>query len=222
MDSKDLQLLKEGAREFGVELSQRQVSLFDLFLEGLRSWNRRMNLTGITEVREMVIKLLLDSLAAVPYLPSHGTVLDVGSGAGIPGLPLKIAAQELEVHLVESTAKKVSFLRTMIRNLELTGIAAFEGRAEAGFAASGLLTSYDIVTARALAPLAKTIHICFPYLGQGSVLVTFKGAKAHKEIEESKELLDALALEVSNTVPYRLPETQGMRYLVTVTRKPIR
>jgi 16S rRNA (guanine527-N7)-methyltransferase len=221
VDSKDLQLLKEGAREFGVELSQRQVSLFDLFLEGLRSWNRRMNLTGISEVREMVIKLLLDPLAAVPYLPSQGTVLDVGSGAGIPGLPLKIAAQELEVHLVESKAKKVSFLRTMIRNLGLTGIAAFEGRAEDGFAASGLLTSYDIVTARALAPLAKTIHICFPYLGQDSMLVTFKGAKVQKEIEESEKLLAALHLEISKNVSYRLPETKGVRYLVILKGKPM-
>ncbi len=220
MDPKDLQLLRQGAREFGVELSQQQISLFDLFLEGLRSWNRRMNLTGISEGREMIIKLLLDPLVAVPHLPSRGTVLDVGSGAGIPGLPLKIAVRELELHLVESKAKKVSFLRTMIRNLGLSGITAYEGRAEDGFAAAGLLPSYDIVTARALAPLAKTIDICYPYLSKGGALVTFKGAKVQKEIEESEKLLDALHLEISKNVSYRLPETKGIRYLVILKERP--
>ncbi|MBE9521581.1 MAG: 16S rRNA (guanine(527)-N(7))-methyltransferase RsmG [Proteobacteria bacterium] len=215
----DLKLLIEGAHEFGVELSEKQVSLFALFLDGLCSWNRRMNLTGISERREMMIKLLLDPLVALPYLPSGGTVLDVGSGAGIPGVPLKIARKELEVHLLESKAKKVSFLRNMIRTLGLTGIAAYEGRAEKRSTPSGLFPSYDVVTARALAPLRKTVSICSPYLTQGSILVTFKGSKVNKEIQDSEGLLEELHLRLSKKISYRLPETGGSRYLVILKKE---
>jgi len=183
----DLKLLKESAHEFGVELSEKQVSL--------------------------------DPLVALPYLPSGGTVLDVGSGAGIPGLPLKIARKELEVHLLESKAKKVSFLRNMIRTLGLTGIAAYEGRAEKRPTPSGLFPSYDVVTARALAPLGKTVTICSPYLTQGSLLVTFKGSKASQEIQDSERLLEELHLRVSKKISYRLPETGGSRYLVILKKE---
>jgi 16S rRNA (guanine527-N7)-methyltransferase len=215
----DLQLLRQGAHEFGVELSEKQVSLFALFLDGLCSWNRRMNLTGISERREMMIKLLLDPLVALPYLPLGGTVLDVGSGAGIPGFPFKIARQELEVHLLESKAKKVSFLSNMIRTLGLTRIAAYQGRAEKRPTPSGLFPSYDVVAARALAPLRKTITICSPYLKQGSLLVAFKGSKVNQEIQDSKRLLDELHLSVSKKISYSLPETVGSRYLVILKKE---
>ena len=155
MKIEDRQLLEEGAHEFGVKLSEKQLHLFALFLEGLWSWKRRMNLTGISEKREMIIKLLLDPLVALPYLSSGGTVLDIGSGAGIPGLPLKIGRPEFEVHLIESKAKKVSFLRDMIRKLGLKGIEAYKGRAEKRADLPTLFHFYDIVTARALAPLEK-------------------------------------------------------------------
>jgi 16S rRNA (guanine527-N7)-methyltransferase len=167
----DLKLLIEGAHEFGVELSEKQVSLFALFLDGLCSWNRRMNLTGISERREMMIKLLLDPLVALPYLPSGGTVLDVG------------------------------------------------GRAEKRSTPSGLFPSYDVVTARALAPLRKTVSICSPYLTQGSILVTFKGSKVNKQIQDSEGLLEELHLRLSKKISYRLPETGGSRYLVILKKE---
>jgi 16S rRNA (guanine527-N7)-methyltransferase len=215
----DLQLLRQGAHEFGVELSEKQVSLFALFLDGLCSWNRRMNLTGISERREMMIKLLLDPLVALPYLPSGATALDVGSGAGIPGFPFKIARQELEVHLLESKAKKVSFLSNMIRTLGLTRIAAYQGRAEKRPTPPGLFPSYDVVAARALAPLKKTIAMCSPYLKQGTHLVAFKGSKVNQEIRDSVRLLEELHLRVSKKVSYRLPETAGDRYLVILEKE---
>jgi len=216
--SEDLQLLKEGAREFGVKLSEKQLYLFALFLEELWSWNRRMNLTGISEKREMIIKLLLDSLVALPYLSSSGTVLDIGSGAGIPGLPLKIARPEFEVHLLESKAKKVSFLKDMIRKLGLKGVDVYKGRAEQRDDLLKLSHFYDIVTARALAPLKKTIGICSSYLEPGSLLVTFKGPRIDQEIEDSKRLMEELNFRISKKIPYDLPETEEKRYLLILKK----
>jgi len=214
----DRQLLKEGAHKFGVALSEKQLCLFALFLEGLWSWNRRMNLTSIAEKREMVIKLLLDPLVALPYLSSSGRILDIGSGAGIPGLPLKIARPEFEVHLIESKAKKVSFLKDMIRKLGLKRIEAYRGRAEKRTDLPTLLPFYNIVTARALAPLRKTLSICSSYLEPGSLLVTFKGSRVDQEIKDSEELIEGLHFRISKKIPYTLPETEGKRCLLILKK----
>lgn len=218
LKSGDQQLLREGAREFGVTLSERQLYLFSLFLEGLWSWNRRMNLTGISEKREMIIRLLLDSLVALLYLPPDGTLLDIGSGAGIPGLPIKIARPEFDVHLIESKAKKVSFLRYIIRKLGLNGIDAYRGRAERRADLPMLLPFYDIVTARALAPLKKILTICSAYLEPGSLLVTFKGSRVDQEIKDSEGLMEELRLRIGKKIPYSLPETGGKRCLLILEK----
>lgn len=219
LNDEDQHLLKQGAHGFGVTLSEKQVGLFALFLEGLWSWKRRVNITGISGKREMIVKLLLEPLAALPHLSSRGTLLDIGSGAGIPGVPIKIARPELEVHLMESKAKKVSFLRDMIRRLGLKGITAYRGRAEQGTDLPALLHFYDIVTARALAHLGKTCSICSPYLGPGGLLVTFKGSRVDQEIRDSEPVLEELHLRVNKIASYRLPETEGARYLLILEKR---
>jgi 16S rRNA (guanine527-N7)-methyltransferase len=214
----DSQLLKRGAHQFGVTLSEEQLHLFILFLENIWAWNKRINLTGITKKREMIIKLLLDPLVALPYLPSSGTLLDVGSGAGIPGLPLKIARPSYEVHLLEARAKKVSFLRYTTRKIGLTGIKAFQGRAEKNHDLPALFPGYDIVTARALAPLIKTIDICYPHIRPGGLLVAFKGLGIHRELANSQATIDYLGLGIETKASYRLPETRGERHLLILKR----
>lgn len=216
----DCQVLKRGAHHFGIPLSEEQLGLFNIFLEGLWLWNQRINLTGIANRREMVIKLLLESLVALPYLPSSGTLLDVGSGAGIPGLPFKIARPQYEVHLLESKAKKVSFLKDMIRKTGLKNIEAFQGRAEKSNELPTLFNTYDIVSARALAPLAKTIGLCSPRIGLKGMLVTFQGPAVHHAIANSQKVLDDLGLGVETNAPYRLPETREKRYLLILKRCP--
>ena len=215
----ELQILQDGAREFGADLSENQVTLLGRFLEELCSWNRRMNLTGISDPRAMIIKLLLEPLVALSYLPARGTLLDVGTGAGIPGIPLKIARPRLEVHLLESRAKKVSFLKHVIRELGLSGIIASQGRAEKRLAESGPLSCYDAVTARALAPLKKTIALCYPYMTKGGLLITYKGSRLNDEIQECAGSLDDLHLLIEKVVPYKLPEIKEQRYLVIVRRE---
>ena len=214
-----LQILQDCAREFGVELSENQLSLFGRFLDELCSWNRHMNLTGISETQVMIIKLLLEPLVALPYLPEYGTLLDVGSGAGTPGIPLKIARHDLEVHLLESRAKKVSFLKHVIRELGLTGIAAAHGRAEKRPSQSRLFSCYDAVAARALAPLKKTGSLCYPYIREGGLLITYKGSRVNDEIQECTGLFRRLHLLIDKVVPYSLPEIKGQRYLVIVRRE---
>ena len=218
MKPENIELLKKGASEFGVMLSEKQLSLFAVFLEGLWLWNRRMNLTGISEKRDMIINLLLDSLVALPYLSPGNTLLDIGSGAGIPGLPMKIGRPECEIHLMEAKAKKISFLKDMIRKLGLKGIKACQGRAEQKDNLPVLFHLYDMVTARALAPLKKTIDICSAYLEPGGLLITFKGLHVDREIEESRQLIKELNFKITKKVLYRLPETRGKRCLLILKK----
>jgi 16S rRNA (guanine527-N7)-methyltransferase len=212
------ELLKRGAYQFGVALSEEQVRTFILFLENLWLWNKHINLTGIVRKRDMLLQLMLDPMVALPYLPSGGTLLDIGSGAGIPGLPLKIAGPSYEVHLLEAKAQKVSFLRDMIRKIGLKGITAFQGRAEKPEDLPNLFPGYDIVTARALAPLTKTIAICFPYIRPGGILVTFKGSDIDREIVDSSAVIEDLDLSIQTNAAYCLPETRGERHLLVLKR----
>ena len=218
MKTEELRLLKEGAYGFGVELSEGRLSLFSDFLDLLYSWNLGMNLTGLSEKKEIATKLFLDPLIALQYLPPTGTLLDIGTGAGIPGLPLKIARPEFLVHLLESRGKKVSFLRDVIRKLDLKETKAFSGRAEKQVKLPELLSFYDIVTARAVASLKETISICSHYLGTGSFLVTFKGPGIETEIKESNLLLKEESLEIHKKILYRLPQTEGKRYLLILKK----
>lgn len=218
MKPEDRQLLIKGASECGVQLSEKQISLFDVFLEGLWSWNKRLNLTGISEKRQVIIKLFIDSLVALPHLSPRGTVLDIGSGAGIPGLPLKIGQPDFEVHLLESKAKKISFLKDMIRKLGLKGIEAYQGRAEQKHDVPTLFHCYDIVTARALASLKRTIALCSSYLEPGGVLVAFKGSRVEQEIEESNQVMKEFNFKIGKKVLYSLPETVGRRCLLILKK----
>jgi len=214
------QLLKQGAHQFGISLSEQQLRLFSLFLEGLWTWNKRINLTGIATRNEIIIKLLLEPLAALTYLPPTGTLLDVGSGAGIPGLPFKIARPDYEVHLLESKAKKVSFLKDMIRKTGLKKIAAVQGRAEKHNDLPFLFDTYDIVSARALAPLAKTISFCNPYIGPGGLFVAFQGPAVHRALASSQNEIENLGFAIKIHTAYRLPETRGERHLLILKRYP--
>ena len=220
METENIKLLKEGALEYGIKLSENQLNLFAIFLERLCFWNRKINLTSISGQRDMVLKLFLDSLSALPHLPPIGAVLDIGSGAGIPGLPLKIARPEFEIHLLDSKAKKISFLRDTIRKLELKNIKAYQGRAEQKFdLPSGLRPFYDIVTARALTSLKETIKISYPFIAPNGLLVTYKGSKVEQEIKESETIMEELCLKISKTVLYLLPEIDGERCLLILKRK---
>ena len=177
-------------------------------MEALWSWNRKFNLTGLEDRSRMVIELFLDSLLPSPFLPAEGDLLDVGSGAGLPGLPLKIHCPLRHAVLVEPNSKKVSFLRHVIR---LTGLERAEVikdhverlRPE---------VRYDMVTARALADLGKTLKCCAPRVKQGGLLVLYLGARVEEQLKESECLVTDHHLKVVRRVSYTLPGKRSERH----------
>lgn len=167
-------------------------------------------MTGLEDRYRMVIELFLDSLLPSPFLPGEGDLLDVGSGAGLPGLPLKIHGPLRHVFLVEPNSKKVSFLRHVIRLTRLSGVEPIKEHVE-NLSAE---LRYDMVTARALADLRKTMERCAPKVKQGGFLVLYLGAKAEEHLKESERLVAGHHLRVAKKLSYVFPGRSSDRHTV--------
>jgi 16S rRNA (guanine527-N7)-methyltransferase len=167
--------LKDGARVLGVGLGDNQVALFLTYLEELKKWNRKVNLTKITTDSGIIARHFLDSLTVCRHLKGSKRLLDMGSGAGFPGIPVKIAMPQVEVTMMDSVEKKVHFLRHIIRRLGLKGAVAVKARAEEIGVLEGLKGSFDCVVSRALSGLEDFFRLAMPYLSKGGIVIAMKG-----------------------------------------------
>lgn len=182
-DNEKRELLKKGASELDIELEEGAIALFLRYLAELKAWNRKINLTSIEEDREIIIKHFLDSLIPLKYLNKADTILDVGSGGGFPGIPLKIAAPSLKITLMDTVQKKVHFMRHIIRTLGLTGIEALACRVEDPSIINRYKGSFDCVTSRAFTELKNFLPLALPYLRTGGVILAMKGPGVTEELK---------------------------------------
>jgi 16S rRNA (guanine527-N7)-methyltransferase len=213
------ELLARGAAETGVTLDNLGEDRFSLYAELLQRWGRKMNLTSRLETKEIVTTHFLDSLAALPLLAgASGTALvDIGSGAGFPSLPLKICLPRLSVVLVESAHKKVSFCREVIRRLDLAGATVVEGRGEEASGREDLAGAFDWAVVRAVGEAAKMARIAFPFLRPGGTLILYKGIPGEEELLSLKEESALLGAEFTLR-PVQVPSLDAHRTLVLVRK----
>jgi len=200
--------LTSGAAELGIALGPAQAKALLSLLAELSEWNRKFNLTAITEPTEMVDKHLLDSLAALPYLRGN-RIADIGSGAGFPGLPLAIASPAGRFTLVESTGKKAGFLRHAVEKLRLANVEVVQGRAEA----LRPRAAFDAVIARALGSLADFVRVAGHLTGRGGRLFAMKGRPPKGELKALPAGWKAIAVH-----PIRVPNLDAERCLVELAR----
>ncbi len=197
-------MLEQRALGYGIALSREHLDLLGLYLDELWDWNRKINLIGFSDRKRIVTELLLDSLIPTPHLPQKGLMLDVGSGAGFPAVPIKILRRQLNIHLLEPNSKKVSFLKQIIRLLNLADIEVIRGRIEEDQEKLSQ-TAYNLITTRALADIAQIIKWCAPLLGRGGILVCFLGDQSERKLEGCSQLMEKHQLELRKKIPYRLP-----------------
>ena len=183
-------LLKEGAAELGVDLTQIQIDQFITYLENLKLWNKRINLTAINDEQEIVISHFLDSISVVPLLEPNKSLLDIGSGAGFPGIPIKIVSGSLDITLMDSVNKKVSFMKDVIRTLGLRGITAIWGRAEDEANAVDR-SGFDYVVTRALGEILALVELSAPYLKPGGQIILMRGKAGVREWNEALQHIGA-------------------------------
>lgn len=208
----------EDLEELHFSLSEKQISQFMQYYELLSEWNQVMNLTAITDFDEVCKKHFIDSLSFVKAydVSSMKTLIDIGTGAGFPGIPLKIAFPDLHVTLLDSLNKRVNFLNTVIDELALENINAIHGRAE-DFAGKGKLREqYDVCVSRAVANLSTLCEYCIPYVKVGGYFISYKSEKITDEIVSAKKAISILGGRLENQVEFMIPGSDIYRNLVVI------
>ena len=210
-------VLQQGAVTLGLQLSVDQLAAFERLATELMAWNKRINLTAITRSEEIAVKHLLDSLTLVPLLTGNERLLDVGSGAGFPAIPLKIVRPGLSIVSIDAVQKKVHFQRHIIRLLGLAGIEAVHGRVESLTASHG--AGFDVVTSRAFAALGDFALCAAPLLAPGGRILAMKGREGEAEAAAVGDLFDTLHLKLVDSIRIQLPEGAGERCIIILQKR---
>ncbi len=226
MTAPDLPLLIEGACELGFDLSARQVEQFGLYYETLVDWNSRMNLTAITDLEGVQVRHFLDSLTVGAAIlrelgeaPQEGfRLMDVGTGAGFPGVPLKIMWPQIRLALTDSVGKKTTFLRELCQALGLGEVEVHTGRAEELGLDKTFRQQYDAVTARGVAPLPVLCEYCLALVKVGGLMLAPKKGDISRELIEGKRAAFVLGGGPPDAQTFRLPGEEDDRFVVVVMK----
>lgn len=214
--------LVSGSLELGVRLTKRQLEMFELYYEELTIWSKKMNITSIKEYHAVELKHFLDSLTPasvfpVKYLDSC-RIIDIGSGAGFPGLPLKIVFPDMDVTLVESNKRKSLFLRRVIKVLELSHVEVHNDRAEVLGLDEALRERFDVVFSRAVDRLPSVVELTLPFCRMGGVVVAFKKGDIEQELEESLNAIELLGGALKERRKVRVSGLGDNRVLVVMEK----
>lgn len=216
----DLTVLKRGCESLGINLTELQEEQFINFYEYLVEKNKVMNLTGITELQEVLVKHFLDSLACVKAvkMESIKRVMDIGTGAGFPGIPLKITFPHLEACLLDSLKKRVGFLEETFRLLNLKEIRAIHGRAEEYAKNKAYREQYDLCVSRAVSNLATLSEYCLPYVKTGGLFISYKSGKVQEEVQQAEKAVKILGGRIKDILYFQLPDSEIDRSLVVIEK----
>ena len=211
----DYELLQSEAEKIGVDLGEYGADRFDSYAERLVRWNEHVNLTAITEPDDIVIKHFIDCLYIMKYVAfkKDEKLVDVGTGAGFPGMPLLIANPDLDVTFVDSMEKRIGFLRDVLKNIGLTGTRIHE-RAEIVGKDADYREKFDYATARAVAPLNVLCEYCLPLVKVGGLFVSLKGSSGMEELKVAENAINVLGGEVAKAVEYQLPNGDGRSIII--------
>lgn len=217
--------LIEKAAKFNIELSEEQIQQFQTYYEMLVETNKVMNLTAITEIEEVITKHFIDSLALVEVYPrirdkeSELSVLDLGTGAGFPGIPLKIVFPHLHIVLMDSLNKRVKFLQSVIDKLGLCDIHAIHGRAEEAARNAAYRESFDLCVSRAVANLATLSEYCMPFVKLEGKFISYKSADIEEEVNDAKKAIAVLGGKLITVKNVTLPDSDIERSFVFIEKK---
>lgn len=221
MEQYDIGLFTKGLMALNIELSDGQIRQFLRYYELLTEWNKVMNLTAITEYEEVVLRHFLDSLASVKVWNFQNTdrVIDVGCGAGFPGIPLKIAFPNIRLVLLDSLNKRIKFLDQVVEDLGLTQVKTIHGRAEDFARQKEYREQFDLCISRAVANLSTLSEYCLPYVKINGSFVAYKSGKIDEEVSAAKKAMKLLGAGPVQVVKFQLPDTDLNRSFVIMEKE---
>lgn len=208
-------------REKGISLTESQLHQFEQYFEILVEWNEKMNLTAITEKEEVYLKHFYDSLTAAFYFDftKPFMICDVGAGAGFPSIPLKIAFPHIQLTIVDSLNKRISFLNYLANELKLENVRFIHDRAETFGVKPEHREAYDVVTARAVARMSVLSELCLPLVKVGGHFIAMKALHANEELEKGRKAITTLGGKVENVFNFTLPIEESERTIVLVKKE---
>lgn len=211
--------------KINIEISDDQINCFEKYYELLIEKNKVMNLTAITDKEDVIVKHFIDSIALIPYLTDKGIninnklkIIDIGTGAGFPGLPLKIMMPDVKFTLLDSLNKRVSFLNEVIDELKLKDIEALHGRAEDYASDNKYREKYDICVSRAVANLSTLSEYCIPFVKEDGYFISYKAGESEEEINKSKNAIKILGGKINKVEEFVLPGTDVSRVFVFIRK----
>jgi len=216
----DLTKFKSMVNQLNIELTDNQYEQFIKYYEMLVKWNEVMNLTAITEFDEVIVKHFVDSISLIKAIDVSKKIeiIDIGTGAGFPGIPLKIAYPNLKITLLDSLNKRVGFLNEVIKELGLKDIEALHGRAEDYAKAGQLREKYDLCVSRAVANLATLSEYCLPYVKVGGKFISYKSEKLSEELASAEKAISILGGKINDQIEFILPETEIFRTFMIIDK----
>lgn len=216
----NIETLIKGVGDLGIELSEKQESHFTKYKDLLKEWNEKINLTAIIDDSEIDVKHFLDSLTPMTtgLFAGKKKIIDIGTGGGFPGVPLKILNNELQVTLLDSLNKRINFLNEVIRALELSDIEAIHGRAEEFGRTSKYREQYDICISRAVASLNTLSEYCMPFVKVGGYFISMKGPEIDEELKEAERAIKTLGGKIIRKEKVTLPNSDIVHSLIIIEK----
>lgn len=212
------QKMKQYANRIGIVLEEKQIKLFFRYMELLLSWNEKINLTAITKPEEIIIKHFIDSITIAKQIEPNKKLIDVGTGAGFPGIPLKIIRPDLSITLLDSLNKRIQFLDEVIEQLELEKIETIHSRVEEFGKNKKYREQFDYATSRAVANLTTLSEYLLPLVKIGGKCVCMKGSTVKEEIEQSQKAIAILGGKIEEIEAFQLPESDIDRHIILLQK----
>ncbi len=210
--------LDQQARKIDIMLSEEQLQKFYKYMKLLLEWNEKINLTAIIEPKEIILKHFIDSLSIIKYIKNKNSLVDVGTGAGFPGIPIKIVLPEIKVILIDSLNKRITFLNEVISQLDLKYIEAVHSRVEDFARNKEYREKFDVATARAVAQLPIILEYLIPLTKVKGNIICMKGNKIDEEIKKSKKAISVLGGNLEKIDNFYLPDTDIERNIIIVNK----